>query len=298
MQCTNCTQELIEGSLFCDGCGNARATMIQDEGTLRLYCGKCGTKLKGHKKYCVQCGEPSVFAGAKKKDNALSQLLNNPKLLLALVGVCAAIIVLPLFFLPKDDDERVTVKVPKQVLEAAGAARNPDRFRAEEISLDQLRLAGLALRSLSGVVRDVDGSTYVSDSILHLVYKLGADGKSKVYAGTGEAGFSGDYGPAGEAMLNKPRGLTLDEAGNLYIADSGNQVVRMVDRRGEIRTIAGQAPQEANTPGQGLEAARRVGLMTPTALGVGMQSEIYVTEDPNAAGERKPTVWILEPEYE
>ena len=141
------------------------------------------------------------------------------------------------------------------------------------------------------------GATYVSDSVLHLVYKLGADGKSKVYAGTGNPGFSGDFGPAVDAMLNKPRGLTLDEAGNLYIADSGNQVVRMVDRRGEIRTIAGQAPQEANSPGQATDPARRVDLMTPTALGTGLQNEIYVTEDPNAAGERKPSVWILEPEY-
>ena len=124
MQCTNCTQELIQGSLFCDGCGNARATMIQDEGTLRLYCGKCGTKLQGHKKYCVQCGEPSIFAGAKKKDSTLSQLLNNPKLLLALVGVCGAIIILPLFFLPEREDT-VTTKVPKQMLKAAGGRAEP-----------------------------------------------------------------------------------------------------------------------------------------------------------------------------
>lgn len=61
--------------------------------------------------------------------------------------------------------------------------------------------------------------------------------------GTGEPGYAGDGGPAGAASLNEPKGLCVDQAGNLYIADSENHVVRRVDRTtGVITTVAGVCP--------------------------------------------------------
>jgi sugar lactone lactonase YvrE len=61
-----------------------------------------------------------------------------------------------------------------------------------------------------------------------------------VVAGNGTAGFGGDGGPATAAELNEPAGIALDEAGNLYIADSGNNRVRMVNlNSGIITTFAG-----------------------------------------------------------
>lgn len=59
-------------------------------------------------------------------------------------------------------------------------------------------------------------------------------------AGIGEAGYTGDGGPAGAASLNEPKGLAVDAEGHLYIADSENHVIRKVDRlTGLITTIAG-----------------------------------------------------------
>ena len=59
-------------------------------------------------------------------------------------------------------------------------------------------------------------------------------------AGNGEPGYAGDGGPAGTASLNEPKGLCVDRAGNLYIADSENHVVRRVDlATGVITTMAG-----------------------------------------------------------
>jgi sugar lactone lactonase YvrE len=59
-------------------------------------------------------------------------------------------------------------------------------------------------------------------------------------AGNGEPGYTGDGGPASAASLNEPKGLCVDQAGNLYIADSENHVVRRVDRTtGVITTVAG-----------------------------------------------------------
>ncbi|MDG3002361.1 SMP-30/gluconolactonase/LRE family protein [Paludisphaera mucosa] len=57
--------------------------------------------------------------------------------------------------------------------------------------------------------------------------------------GTGEAGFSGDGGPAARARLNQPFDVVYDRAGNLYLSDTGNQRIRRVDASGVITTVAG-----------------------------------------------------------
>ncbi|MDQ2968840.1 MAG: hypothetical protein M3R37_11045 [Actinomycetota bacterium] len=59
-------------------------------------------------------------------------------------------------------------------------------------------------------------------------------------AGSGANGFRGDGGPATKAELSSPAGLAFDDAGNLYIADQGNNRVRRVDTRGVITTVAGR----------------------------------------------------------
>ncbi len=58
-------------------------------------------------------------------------------------------------------------------------------------------------------------------------------------AGTGQAGFSGDGGPAASAQLKYPAGASADSAGNVYIADSDNNRIRKVDTSGIITTAAG-----------------------------------------------------------
>ena len=67
-------------------------------------------------------------------------------------------------------------------------------------------------------------------------------------AGSGVAGYSGDGGRAASARLNEPTGLALDAKGNLYIADSANNVIRRVDAKtGVITTVAGDyAADQAN----------------------------------------------------
>ncbi len=297
MQCTDCSHDLIEKSLFCDDCGLARAAMVQDDATLRIYCGKCGTRLQGEKKYCIQCGEPSPVAGEiRKATSFLRELLSNPKVQFLLLGVCLAVVAGPLlYFIVMQTEEPVINQVTAESV-AASISTGPKDFTASQAHLEAMRLAGLQLKRLSGVAKSGDGTIYVADSVRHMVHKLGTDGKQTVVAGTGEAGYSGDSGPARDAMLNRPHGLMIDEDGNLFIADSGNQVVRMVDRRGKIRTIAGVTPGEPFKPGRAKDAARQVTLLSPIAVGLGLHGEIYVAEDPNADGPRPPSVWVLEPD--
>ncbi|MCB5908288.1 NHL domain-containing protein [Streptomyces pinistramenti] len=90
-----------------------------------------------------------------------------------------------------------------------------------------------------GVAVDSTGALYVTDCNNHRVRKITADGKISTVAGTGTAGSDGDGGPAVSAQLNRPRGVAVGRAGDLYIADAGNHRVRRIAADGKICTVAG-----------------------------------------------------------
>ena len=95
------------------------------------------------------------------------------------------------------------------------------------------------LRSPNGVAVDGAGNLYIADRNNHRIRKVDSTGTITTIAGTGEFDFGGDGGPAAEAQIGSPYGVAVDGAGNLYIADSGNQRIRKVDSTGTITTIAG-----------------------------------------------------------
>ncbi len=90
-----------------------------------------------------------------------------------------------------------------------------------------------------GVAADPAGNVFIADYFNSVIRKVDASGIITTIAGTGTAGFSGDGGPATAAQLNGPRGITLDGAGNMYIADKYNERIRKIDAAGNITTIAG-----------------------------------------------------------
>lgn len=110
-------------------------------------------------------------------------------------------------------------------LDAAGGDGGP----ATEARL--WRPAGLAI--------DGEGSLYISDALDCCIRKVDGGGRIHTVAGSAVRGYSGDGGLATKARLYHPRGLAIDQTGNLYIADEGNLRIRKVDKRGRISTIAG-----------------------------------------------------------
>jgi ribosomal protein S11 len=87
-----------------------------------------------------------------------------------------------------------------------------------------------------GIAFDDRGNLYLADYTS--VRKIDSSGTITTVAGTGQAGFSGDGGTATEAKVTA-YDVALDAAGNIYISDSENQRIRMVDRDGIIHTVAG-----------------------------------------------------------
>ena len=70
-----------------------------------------------------------------------------------------------------------------------------------------------------GVAADAAGNVYVADERNDRVRKIDASGTITTLAGTGTRGYAGDGGPATEARLYYPRGVAVDAAGNVYVAD-------------------------------------------------------------------------------
>lgn len=154
--------------------------------------------------------------------------------------------------------------------------------------------AAAILRAPEGVAVDGDGNVYVSERAGHRVRRIDArTGVITTFAGTGRPGYTGDGGPADQAMLGVPTDLAVDTNGNLYIAEPGIHRVRVVDlATGIITTFAGTG--EAGFGGDG-GPATRASLQTPFGVSVAPDGSIYIADTDNHRIRRvNPTTGIIE----
>jgi sugar lactone lactonase YvrE len=110
------------------------------------------------------------------------------------------------------------------------------------------------------------------------IRKVDTLGQITTIAGTGVASYSGDKGPGTSATLNFPRGLALDSAGNLYIADTANNRVRVVTPGGTIDTFAGNGI--AGFSGDAGQAASAQ-LNFPSGVAVDASNNVYISDSKN-----------------
>jgi len=134
----------------------------------------------------------------------------------------------------------------------------------------------------SGGVAVADGRLYIADTLSHRirVVDLGT-GVIDTFAGTGEAGYSGDGGPALEATFNAPRDLELGPDGSLYVADTDNHVIRAIDlASGAVRTVVGTgAPGRDATDGK---LATETRLERPFGLEFDHDGNLFVMDTLNS----------------
>jgi DNA-binding beta-propeller fold protein YncE len=125
---------------------------------------------------------------------------------------------------------------------------------------------------------DPAGNLYVADDNNDRVRRIDPGGLITTVAGNGTTGYSGDDGPAAAAQLNRPRGVALDAAGNLYVADCGNHVIRMVDATGTITTVVGNGRRGFGGDG-GPAAGGRI--FSPRGVATGTGGDLFIADSGN-----------------
>ncbi len=127
----------------------------------------------------------------------------------------------------------------------------------------------------SAVAVDRQGNTYVCDTQNHRVRKIAPNGTVTAFAGSGALGSSGDGGLATAAAMNEPLGIAVDAAGNVYIADSQNNRVRIVTPDGRINTFAGNGEDSfGGDDGPAKDAA----LNYPTGVAVDATGNVFIAD--------------------
>ena len=134
------------------------------------------------------------------------------------------------------------------------------------------------LANPSGVAVGQNGEIFIADSGNHRIRKVDPSGVITTLAGTGVPGYSGDGRTARRARLRDPRDVAIDSSGALYVADSGNHRIRLIDRDGVITTLAGTG-RSGFSGDHGSAPAARLG--TPNAVAVDSYGTVYVADTGN-----------------
>ncbi len=123
-----------------------------------------------------------------------------------------------------------------------------------------------------GIAVDGDGNIYVADDINHRIRKITPAGTVTTLAGSTSGSADGD---GTSAQFNSPRGVAVDDAGNVYVADSGNHRIRKITSTGTVSTVAG------TTVGVTDGDATTAKFNSPAGIGVDGSGNLYIADDEN-----------------
>ncbi len=168
------------------------------------------------------------------------------------------------------------------------------RIRRVDASGNVSTVAGTGIRSIdpagrlatathlsdpNDVAVDGRGNLYIAVTLSFLVYKVDAStGIISTVAGTGTSGYNGDGGAGTAARISRPRGVAVDRAGNIYIADANNHRIRKVDASGAISTVVGDGTGGYSGDGGAATAAQ---LFLPYGVAADSAGNLYVADRGN-----------------
>jgi gliding motility-associated-like protein len=128
--------------------------------------------------------------------------------------------------------------------------------------------------SPSGIAIDLSGNIYISDQNNHSIRKISPSGFVSTFAGNGTAGCADGTGDA--ARFKYPAGLAIDAIGNIYVADRGNNLIRMINANGKVSTLAGTRAT-GFADGEALSAI----FNAPTGIAISNSGDLFIADQVN-----------------
>ncbi|MCI0488211.1 MAG: SMP-30/gluconolactonase/LRE family protein [Blastocatellia bacterium] len=138
------------------------------------------------------------------------------------------------------------------------------------------RARSAAFNTPSGIAVDKRGNLIIADTSNNRIRKLTFDGSVSTVAGSGATGYKD--GPAADAQFDGPIGVALDAQGNIFVADTYNDLIRKISPDGQVTTFAG-----AGSPGFKDGPAAAAKFDTPCGIAVDGQGNIFVADAGNRA---------------
>jgi sugar lactone lactonase YvrE len=159
----------------------------------------------------------------------------------------------------------------------AGTGRPAIKLPRERLG-DHQKAVDAVLVGPRAVCNDGRGNTYICEREGNSIRWVDTNGTIVTYAGTGEAGYSGDGGLMLDATFRGPKGLRIDPQGSLYVVDTENHAIRKIDpNTAKISTVAGG---HKGPDGDGGEATK-AGLDRPHGIAVAPDGTLYIADSNN-----------------
>ena len=143
---------------------------------------------------------------------------------------------------------------------------------------DGAQATNASLNNPAAVAADDFGNLFIADIQNNRVRMVDTNGIITTVAGDGTNGFSGDGASATNAELFSPTGLAVDASGNLFVADSANNRIRMVDTNGIITTVAGNGTNGFSGDGG---VATNADLSNPTGVALDASGNLFIADGNN-----------------
>jgi hypothetical protein len=146
------------------------------------------------------------------------------------------------------------------------------------VAADDAGPADIQLAGPHGIAVDSAGNVFIAEPYNNRIRKASSDGTVTTVAGNGTYGFSGDGGPAINAQLQGPNGVTVDSAGNLFIVDGYSARIRKVSSSGIITTVAGNGFNGYSGDGAPATSAH---LWVPQGVAVDSAGDLFIADGYN-----------------
>ena len=134
------------------------------------------------------------------------------------------------------------------------------------------------LNAPCGVAADSSGNIYIADTGNNLIEKVDSSGNLTIIAGNGTPGMASNGSVATASSLFNPSGIAVDLIGEVYIADSGNNLIEQIDSLGNLVFIAGTGASGSPTPG----AATSSDLSVPSGVSIDGSGNVYIADSLNS----------------